>query len=129
MPLDASATLARPRRFVVQHHTGYGPEHWDLMLEEDDGLATWRLHRDPATLAAGPIPATRIADHRKAYLTYEGPVSRDRGQVRIVDHGTYAVVSYEAASVTADFGGVHLAGRLVLRRSPADTTEWTLGPA
>ena len=129
MPLDASSTPSRLRRFVVQHHTGYGPEHWDLMLEEDDGLATWRLHRDPATLAAGPIPATRIADHRTAYLTYEGPVSRERGQVRIVDRGTCAVVSCEAASLTADFGGMLLAGRLVLRCSPADATVWTLGPA
>ena len=99
------------------------------MLEEDDALATWRLHRHPVTVSERPIPATRIDDHRKAYLTYEGPISRDRGDVRIVDRGTYIVVAHDAVSLTADFAGRHLSGRFVLRRCAADAPAWILEPA
>jgi hypothetical protein len=55
-----------------------------------DRLATWQLPCPPEQIQPGhPIMATRIADHRKAYLTYEGPISNDRGQVAIHSRGTY----------------------------------------
>ncbi len=70
--------------------------HWDLMLERSDvvdehRLATWSLSILPnewlrllgheGESAEGPIVAERLADHRAAYLDYEGPVSGDRGAV------------------------------------------------
>ena len=114
------------RQFVVQHHTGYGPEHWDLMLEEDDALATWRLHRHPQTVSDHPIGAVRIADHRKVYLTYEGPVRSGRGQVHIVDAGTYTVLHRDADTLRIEFSGRVLNGQCLLVRDATGEDQWTL---
>ena len=97
-----------------------------MMLEEPDALATWQLHRDPRTLADGSIPATRIGDHRKAYLTYEGPVNGNRGTVHIVDRGTYTLVRRDEHCIEARFAGRHLSGDLTLRRDPVDERRWAL---
>jgi len=69
-----------------------GAAHFDLMLECGEGLATWQFSQNPMAADAStecfdPIPCRRLADHRKAYLDYEGPVSGGRGQVRRVDGG------------------------------------------
>ncbi len=77
-----------PSRFVILHHQVADGEHWDLMLERGDVLLTWQLAREPVDRSSLPIPAKRLADHRKGFLDYEGPVSGDRGHVRRVDTGT-----------------------------------------
>jgi hypothetical protein len=118
---------ATANRFVIQHHTGYGPEHWDLMLEDGDTLATWQLSRPPTPGDAGPIEAIRIADHRKAYLTYEGPVSGSRGQVTIHEAGTYATCERGGDSWTFQLQGRQLNGLFMLRRvakSPDRGERW-----
>ncbi len=83
-------------RFVVLHHTGIDPPHYDLMYEREPGgmLATWRL---PAWPPPGSIPVEPLGDHRRAYLDYEGPVSGDRGNVRRVASGTCRVAREHAA--------------------------------
>jgi hypothetical protein len=58
------------------------------MLESDGALLTWRLDAVPEV--GGRVNATRIGDHRLAYLEYEGLVSGGRGSVRRIDAGTYA---------------------------------------
>lgn len=73
-------------RFVILAHD-HPQLHWDLMLEQGDALRTWRLLQRP-TLPA-EIPCEAIADHRLEYLTYEGPVSRNRGTVQQEFAGTY----------------------------------------
>ena len=55
------------------------------MLEQGEKLRTWRLATPPD--AAGPIDAEPLADHRVAYLDYEGPVSGGRGEVRMLGSG------------------------------------------
>lgn len=71
-------------RFVLLHHTGAPDgDHYDLMLERDGTLATWRV-ASPALDGA-----RRIQDHRRAYLDYEGPLSEGRGEVRRIAAGTY----------------------------------------
>ncbi|WP_428304931.1 DNA polymerase ligase N-terminal domain-containing protein [Lacipirellula sp.] len=86
-------------RFVLLHHEcppSLGkPSHWDLMLERDSVLLTWNLLQLPIAWGgdAEAIEATRIADHRIAYLDYEGPVSGNRGIVTRVDRGEYEVLS------------------------------------
>ena len=90
-------------RFVLLYHEcppSFGkPSHWDLMLERDGVLLTWSLPALPAAWGgeAGvgfeQIDATRLADHRLAYLDYEGPISGERGSVTQVDRGEYDIVS------------------------------------
>jgi hypothetical protein len=89
-------------RFVLLYHEcppSFGkPSHWDLMLERDGVLLTWSLAALPAAWGGGrdaaeeQIVATRLADHRIAYLDYEGPISGDRGGVTRVDGGEYEVL-------------------------------------
>jgi hypothetical protein len=79
-------------RFVVLHHSGIPEPHFDLMIEAagQQYLHTWRCHQDP--LEHYVSFTERIANHRAAYLTYEGPVSGDRGTVTRVRSGTGHVI-------------------------------------
>jgi len=71
-------------RFVIQFHDAPDGPHYDLMLEHEGALATWRLEELPGGAGgAGAMPAEKLPDHRLAYLSYEGPVSGGRGSVRI----------------------------------------------
>jgi len=95
--------------FVIQIHSGHGPTHYDLMLEAGQALATWRLDRPPTELSVGQeVRAEKLPDHRRAYLTYEGPVSRGRGEVRVLDRG-----AYDAAEASDERWMVTLRGRRV----------------
>ena len=75
-----------------------GGSHWDLMLEregvaDERRLATWALSElpagwpDAADGAPTEVEAVALADHRAAYLDYEGPISGDRGAVTRVASG------------------------------------------
>ena len=78
-------------RFVIQLHSTKEGDHYDLMIEAGDTLATWRLQSLPWSLGPGEsVLAEALPDHRRDYLTYEGPIIRGRGTVRIVDSGTLA---------------------------------------
>ncbi len=116
-----------PSRFVILHHQLDDGEHWDLMVEWGKGLATWQLAREPVNRGSLPIPARRIANHRKAYLEYEGPLSRDRGRVRRVDQGTVTIEELTGGRWVFELTGSRLAGRFVLAREADD--RWTLSPA
>jgi hypothetical protein len=78
-------------RFVVLRHEmppdSGSPVHWDFMLEDGESLLTWAIDELPRTDRA--IAARRLADHRLAYLTYEGPVSNNRGRVTQADAGSF----------------------------------------
>lgn len=91
-------------RYAILHHTGVPAPHFDLMFETapNSPLATFRSPHWPVT---APTPVERLADHRPAYLTYEGPVSNDRGHVTRVDGGTaHVVVSDTQWTVTTESG-------------------------
>jgi len=122
-------------RFVVHHHTfDDGDEHWDLMFEVGDVLWTWSLPVPPDLEDRLPVSARQLPDHRAAYLDYEGPVSRDRGRVRIHDRGIYRWVCDEdiAEADMADvlqfqLDGERAHGRYRLLRAPHDGIDlWRL---
>lgn len=78
-------------RFALLHHTMEAAagrfDHWDLMLEHAGALVTFEVERLPSE--ARPFQARRLADHRLAYLDYEGHISGNRGQVIRLDRGRY----------------------------------------
>ena len=76
-----------PLRFVILRHEGINPPHFDLMFESSPGsdLRTFRCFEWPPNPGADLLA---LANHRRAYLEYEGPVSGNRGQVRRVLSGT-----------------------------------------
>jgi len=115
------------RRFVLHKHSDCGPVHWDLMLEIDDALATWRIAADPLAISPGGlIEAARIHDHRKAYLEYAGPVSGRRGRVEPQDSGQLSVTFCDDDLWTFELAGARLQGRFELRRIARDDDMWTL---
>lgn len=107
-------------QFVIQTHSGWGPTHWDLMLQQPQqpGLAAWQLLRCPAEAQQGlTLPAVRLADHREAYLTYEGPVSGGRGRVEIFDAGALQILAAGPADWRFRLAGRHLRGAFALQPS------------
>ena len=94
-------------RFVILEHD-HPTLHWDLMLEAGGALRTWRLAEPPDH--AGPIAATPLADHRLAYLDYEGPVGGDRGTVKGWDAGTYEIVDEDERGLEMRLHGQRVRG-------------------
>ncbi|MHC4983510.1 MAG: DNA polymerase ligase N-terminal domain-containing protein [Planctomycetota bacterium] len=112
-------------RFVIHIHKGYGPEHYDLMLEHGRALATWRLSQPPSGVPEGEAsPARKIGNHRLSYLDYEGPISRGRGHVTMWDSGGCELLSTDQSRWQFRLTGRKLRGRFELRRLAED--EWIL---
>lgn len=109
-------------RFVVLEHQSPRGVHWDFMLQMEEALATWALPEPPD--ADGPLEAERLADHRLAYLDYEGPVSGDRGRVVRWDHGIFELRHQSEQQWTVLLQGRHLIGEATLRRQPGEPTIW-----
>ena len=114
-------------RFVILIHD-FPFVHWDLLLEQDESLRSWRLLESPARwlLAITPptIPAESISDHRLDYLDYEGPVSRERGTVARWDAGTFERSEQSDDHVRLRLLGEQLRGELRLDRM-RDAPLWT----
>ena len=100
-------------KFVVLTHD-FPSLHWDFMLEKEAGLRTWRLAAPPD--ATGEIAATPLADHRLAYLDYEGPVSGNRGSVTRWDRGEFVPLLESAERIELLLEGSRLKGRASLSR-------------
>lgn len=105
-----------PRYVILRHETPLGsprPSHWDFMLEQGDVLRTWAIELSPDE--AAPQPALLLPDHRAAYLTYEGPVSNNRGEVSRWDEGTFAALSDVAGDhLELELNGRRMRGRVSL---------------
>ncbi len=115
-------------RFVILRHALGDAVHWDLMLETADALTTWQLLDDPHRLASpdehAAIPACRIGDHRKDYLDYEGPLTRNRGHVTRLDRGTYEPIDIQPHGWTVRFTGSLLNGTFHLEKLTAPDDAW-----
>lgn len=97
-------------RFVVLRHDHPSGLHYDLMIEQDEALATWRCATTPESVPPGGLELERIGDHRCAYLDYEGPVSGDRGSVARHDAGRCGVAREPSGTWSVHFQGEKLTG-------------------
>jgi len=97
-------------RFIILHHQSPTDDHWDVMLETDTVLLTWSIPPQlPGTSFA--CSATRLPDHRKHYLDYEGEISGNRGTVARIDAGTYEQLSPEVYVLS----GINFTGTLTVK--------------
>ncbi len=114
------------KRFVILRHEcpeSYKPGvHWDLMLEEAESLRTWALAAEPAIGLT--IAAEQLADHRLAYLDYEGPISGNRGVVSRWDSGIYELMDSTPGVWRLLLRGRRLSGHATLARDPNGTSAW-----
>lgn len=110
MSRDLQPTVSDRAYVILRHEPPSGDDaafsgrglHWDLMFDNGAKLRTWALSAEPweyyetaasrKSAAVALIRATSLADHRREYLDYEGPVSGNRGSVSRVDRGTYRVL-------------------------------------
>ena len=104
-----------PSSFVLlQHNTTENQYHWDFLFEEPEGCMTFSVAQESAEEArkTGVLGCTakRLADHRRKYLDYEGPVSGNRGTVQRIDDGTC-----ETIDETIHFQGNICAGTINLQ--------------
>lgn len=94
--------------------------HWDLLVQRGGVLRSWRLLESPdrwlSAAESTDLSAEAIADHRLLYLDYEGPVSRERGQVVRWDHGQAEWLAESELSVRLRLSGTKLVGELTLDR-------------
>lgn len=65
-----------------------------------------------------------LADHRLAYLEYEGPVSDNRGAVQQVEAGNYETVEESETQLRYRLKGKELSGLLLLQRDEAAAHCW-----
>lgn len=91
------------------------------MLEDEGKLLTWAL---PAVPSPGrSMEATLLADHRLAYLAYEGELSGGRGRVTRWDAGDFEwLVRGEDFLCLRLYGGKLSANATLQRRA---TPAWT----
>ena len=106
-----------PLRYAILRHEPAGGEtHFDLMFETAPGssLATWRSAVWPID---GPTEVTRIKDHRRIYLDYEGEIAGGRGYVTRVAGGGCEVEVGEANVWTMTLLTGAMPQRLTLRNA------------
>lgn len=102
------------RRTVLLLHRQSSGHHYDWMLEDPTAppgagrLITFGMGSPvdqwPTERVVG---ATRLADHRRAYLEYEGPLTRGRGQVERVEEGVFRTRLWLRGRFVAD---LHMGG-------------------
>ena len=115
----------QPLHYVVLRHAGSGEAHYDLMFETLPGsmLATWRSAQWPIE---SPLQLTRLRDHRRLYLTYEGDLSQHRGTVYRIAEGNCHVESGAEGVWTIRLLSGITPQTLVLR--PLDADRWEVEP-
>jgi hypothetical protein len=110
-------------RYVVLRHDGIPDAHFDLMFETGPGsmLQTWRLSEWPVRSVES---VTRIRDHRRAFLDFQGDLTGGRGTVIRIDEGTCGV---EVANNRVTLELASPPGKIVLEREPGPTEEhWNI---
>jgi hypothetical protein len=111
----------KPLRYVILHHVDIAEPHFDLMFETMPGsdLATWRSRSWPIE---EPSPVTRLRDHRRFFLQYEGVLSEQRGAVQRVADGECTVEIGEGDVITIKI--INGATPTTLRLSKISDNQW-----
>lgn len=115
---------------MLDHQCGPG-SHFDWMIEDPSAtggealLCTWRVASAPDQWAKlGRIELTRLGDHRRAYLTYEGELTGGRGHVHRLDEGEAAIVSWTPDAAELDLTLRSFTGRITMRQDAG--TRWVM---
>lgn len=117
-------------QFVILHHqlppASERADHFDLMFEDGDSLVTWAIAELPSDR---PQAAAELAPHRREYLTYEGPVSQNRGRVERVAAGSFEWLQRNELHWVAALQSTALTGELHLKRAEEKTWRlWMIRP-
>ena len=112
-------------QFVILRHTlpadSPRPSHFDLMLEHEGQLLTWALTDLPNSTSQS---ADELPPHRLEYLTYEGPVSNNRGEVHRIVTGKFEWLLHAADEIHLRVSSSQLTGEIRLSRDQAGS--WSI---
>ncbi len=88
-----------PLQYAILWHHDVPQPHYDMLFETlpNSDLATWR---SPVWPIEHPTEVTRLRDHRRAYLKYEGLLTERRGSVERVAGGDCELHLAENAAFT-----------------------------
>ncbi len=75
-------------------------------------LMTWEL--SSLLTSQNKQVVRRLANHRMLYLDFQGPLSNDRGTVKLIDSGSLEWMTLESERLIARLEGQTIAGRLTL---------------
>ena len=97
----ATVGFGMGRWVLLLHELPDGSSHFDWMIQPTGGgaeaaLVTFRVARRPDDPSLTDFEAERVADHRAAYLSFEGQVLGGRGTVRRVAQGIATIVRDDA---------------------------------
>jgi hypothetical protein len=84
---------------VLSHTAGPDPDHIDFLIEMEPGKGDLLTFRLPAWPVTSPTEVRRLRDHRRLYLTYQGPISGHRGQVAKVAAGTASLTGVTTGTI------------------------------
>ena len=124
---------------VVLHHVSRTDSHYDWLIDlpalaspadgdADDAADLPRLWaarvRVPshAWESAGAFAVQVIEPHRRIYLTYQGPLSAERGRVRQIDRGMVTPLLLSRSRLILDIAMERFRGCLELHR--LDGNRW-----
>ncbi len=110
---------------ILEHKTPDGP-HWDLMLEHQDKLLTWRIEIPQSAKITQTTIAQQIQDHPIRFLDYEGPVQKNTASVARIDRGNCTILEKSEQNIRFVCEGKILNGPCRLTRNAGD--QWTLTP-
>lgn len=102
-----------PRYVILRHELPPGNErasHYDVMFDTGETLRTWAIDAPPDL--PQEQPAQKLPDHRRDYLTYEGPVSGNRGSVTRWDEGDYETKTDDGQAFVVEVTGQRLCGMI-----------------
>jgi hypothetical protein len=108
------------KQFVVQQHRRGDDVHWDVMFEGQGVLTTYRSPLPPERIAEGTVVVEKIFGHDLKFLTYEGPVNKGRGEVHIVDSGTFEMFGENEKKLKLRVEGKILCGDFILHHIEGD---------
>ncbi len=106
------------RSVILLHTLSDGSWHFDWLIDRGDcamehRLISFRCGVRVDSTALLSFDARRMADHRARYLSYEGVVSGDRGEVRRVASGDVLGLEFTEDSLVTviDWGNCRIAYR------------------
>lgn len=127
--MTSGATDKNCCRFSIAKHempaNSSRHSHFDLFLESQGTLMTWEL--SSLLTSQNKQVVRRLANHRLLYLDFQGPLSNDRGTVKLIDSGSLEWVTLESERLIARINGQALAGLLTLTSDTSSTDDvWNL---
>jgi hypothetical protein len=137
--MAASADKPNPARHVAStplptallHHRSPEGDHYDWMIADprengpDGPLWTARVTMPSREWAKSDTWTIEvIAPHRREFLTYEGPISGNRGSVTRIDEGACVASEWSDNRIEVQVSLRHFSGTLVML--PGERSEWTV---